>query len=94
MEEPRWATVPPPEHLDSYCVSDILDTNHQNIFATTISNLLFTEITKQTFAQIINGLPLKNIVLNLRYTGYTIRNPIFAYIKLYPGIFLKKTRIF
>lgn len=93
MEDPRWATVAPPEHLDSCCVSDVLDANHQSIFAIAISNLLSTEIAEQTFAQIIDGLPLKEVAFSLRDTEYTTRDPVFAHVELCHGA-LEKTRMF
>lgn len=93
MEDLRWTTVPPPEHLDSCCVSDVLDTNHQSIFATTMANLLSTEVAEQTFAQIIDGLPLRNVAFSLRDTEYTTRDAVFAHVELCPGV-LEKTRTF
>jgi hypothetical protein len=92
-EDPRWATVPPPKHLDICCVSDVLDMNHQNAFATAMSNLLSTEIAEQTFAQIIDGLPLKHVAFNFRTHEYTRRDPVFTHEELCPGV-LEKTRMF
>lgn len=83
----------PPQHLDTCCVSDVLDTNHQSIFAIAMSNLVSTEIAEQTFAQIIDGLPLKDVAFRLRNPEYTIRDPVFAHVELCPGV-LEKTRMF
>lgn len=88
----RWATVAPPEHVDTCCVSDILDTNHQSIFATAMSNLLSTEIAEQTFAQIIDGLPLKDVAFSLQTHEYTRYDPVFSHVKLCPGV-LERTRM-
>jgi hypothetical protein len=93
MEDPQWATVAPPEHLDSCCVSDVLDSDHLNTFATAISNLLSAEIAEQTFAQIIDGLPLRDVAFSLRGTEYTRRDPVFTHVELCPGV-LEKTRLF
>lgn len=88
----RWATVAPPEHVETCCVSDVLDTNHQSIFATAMSNLLSTEIAEQTFAQIIDGLPLKDVAFSLRTHEYTRRDPVFSHVELCPGV-LERTRM-
>ncbi|KAL2272412.1 hypothetical protein FJTKL_06580 [Diaporthe vaccinii] len=87
----RWATVAPPEHVDTCCVSDVLDTNHQSIFATAMSNMLSTEIAEQRSAQIIDGLPLKDVAFSLRTHEYTRYDPVFSHHKLCPGV-LENTR--
>lgn len=93
MDDARWATVAPPAHLDSCCVGDVLDTSHQNVFATAMSNLLSTDIAEQTFAQIIDGLPLRDVAFSLRSPQYTRRDPVFAHTELCPGV-LERTRMF
>lgn len=91
MDNSRWATVAPPDHVDTCCVSEVLDTNHQSIFATAMSNLLSTEIAEQTFAQIIDGLPLKDVAFGMQTHDCTRFDPVFSHHKLCPGV-LEKTR--
>lgn len=93
MDDPsRWAAVATPDHVDSCCVCEVLDPNHQNVFATAMSNLLSTEIAEQTFAQIIDGLPLKDVAFNMRMREYTRDDPVFSHVELCPGV-LERTRM-
>lgn len=59
--DPRYATVPPPTSIDAAQVDHVLDGLHQIAFERAIRNVLDTEIVETTFAQIIDGLPLKNV---------------------------------
>lgn len=93
MEDTRWVTVAPPEHLDCCRVSDVLDANHQRLFATAIWNLLSTDLAEQNFAQIIDGLPLKDVAFSLENPEYTRRDPVFTHVELCPGV-LENTRMF
>ncbi|KAG8169222.1 hypothetical protein KVR01_001971 [Diaporthe batatas] len=93
MDDPRWTATAPPEQLEACRASDILDVNHQDVFATAMSNLLSTDIAEQTFAQIIDGLPLKDVAFNLEATQYTRRDPVFTHVELCPGV-LEKARMF
>ncbi|KAG6358643.1 hypothetical protein INS49_012161 [Diaporthe citri] len=88
----RWATVAPPDHIDTCCVCEVLDPNHQNVFATAMSNLLSTEIAERTFAQIIDGLPLKDVAFSMRTHEYTRYDPVFSHVELCPGV-LERTRM-
>lgn len=90
-DDSRWATVPPPKHVDTRCVSEVLDANHQTNFANAMSNLLSTEIAEQTFAQILDGLPLKDVAFSMRVHEYTRRDPVFSHVELCPGV-LERTR--
>lgn len=85
-DDSRWATVAPPEHLDACCVNEVLDANHQTVFVTAMSNLLSTEIAEQTFAQIIDGLPLKDVAFGMRIHEYTRYHPVFFHVELCPGV--------
>lgn len=91
-DDSRWATVAPPEHVDTCCVREVLDANHQTAFATAMSNLLSTEIAEQTFAQIIDGLPLRDVAFSMRFHKHTWMDPIFAHVELCPGV-LERTRM-
>lgn len=59
--DPRYATVPPPPSIDAAQVDHVLDGLHRIAFERAIRNMLDTEIAETTFAQIIDGLPLKNV---------------------------------
>lgn len=59
--DPRYATVPPPPSIDAAQVDHVLDGLHQIAFEQAIRNVLETEIAETTFAQIIDGLPLKDV---------------------------------
>lgn len=91
-DDSRWATVAPPEHIDTCCVSEVLDAKHQSAFATAMSNLLSTEIAEQTFAQIVDGLPLKDVAFGMRIHEYTRKDPVSSHVELCPGV-LERTRM-
>lgn len=93
MDDPsRWATVAPPKHVATCVVSEVLDADHQAIFATAMSNLLSTEIAEQTFAQILDGLPLRDVAFGMRVFEYNRSDPVFSHVELCPGV-LDRTRM-
>lgn len=91
-DKSRWKTVAPPARLETCCVSEVLDVNHQKIFATAMSNLLSTEIAEQTLAQILDGLPLRDVAWSLRAFDYNRSHPVFSHVELCPGV-LEMTRM-
>lgn len=73
---------------------EILDAPHQEAVRLAISNILNTEIAETTYAQIVDGLPLINVVKDV-YGGDPLRDdhPIFAHTELSAGV-LETTRKF
>lgn len=61
--DPRYATVPPPPLVEKGRVGDVLDDLHRALLQRALQNVLHTEIAATTYAQIIDGLPLKNVAL-------------------------------
>lgn len=57
----RFATVPPPPSIEETQVENVLDSSHQGYFYRAIRDILHTCIAETTFAQIIDGLPLKSV---------------------------------
>lgn len=73
---------------------EILDAPHQEAVRLAISNILNTEIAETTYAQIVDGLPLTDVVRDV-YGGDTLcdDHPIFAHTELSAGV-LETTRRF
>lgn len=92
---PRYFNVPPPTSIDRARADYILDAPHQRYFSRAISNILKTDIAEITFAQIIDGLPLYDVVNETRHGVYSsyIGDAVLGHHVLCPGA-LGKTRSF
>lgn len=66
---------------------DDLSQEHRDIFARALFNVLFTTAAEMTFAQIIDGAPLSQSVVDTRNGVYPPTHPIYdQHIKLCPGV--------
>lgn len=73
--EPRKLTV------------DDLSQQHRDVFTRALFNVLFTPASETTFAQIIDGAPLSQSVLNIGNGVYPSTHPIRdQHLELCPGV--------
>jgi hypothetical protein len=75
-------------------VESSLNGTHRDIFNRAISNVLSTDIAEITYAQIIDGLPLADVVQDTANGGLPDAHPIHdAHSELCPGV-LEKARAY
>lgn len=91
--DPRYFTVPPPAKVDKSTPAQVLDRLHQEKFRRAVLNVLSTSIAEQTLAQIVDGLPLKDVALDKRVHRHYIEEPVFKHTELCIGV-LEKTITF
>lgn len=72
---------------------DGLDQDHQEAITPAVTNVLDTQIALDTFAQIIDGLPLSDVAWDTRGTKLTPQHPINLHTQLCPGT-LDKARAY
>lgn len=65
LPDPRYKTTPPPSVIVRGRMDHILDGHHQIVFSRAAPNVLSTDIADIIFAQILNGLPLKIVALDI-----------------------------
>lgn len=64
-----------------------LTTDHLNIFHRALSRVLGSELAIDTFAQIVDGLPIADVAWDKRYPGiFGDDHPIEAHASLCPGV--------
>ncbi|KAL1854941.1 hypothetical protein Daus18300_011261 [Diaporthe australafricana] len=88
--DPKYATTKPPLGVEKARVDLLLDESHQSAFQSAVRNVLQTEIAEITFAQIIDGLPLKDVGLGTRGLHWETLND---HEKLCAGV-LEKAKAF
>lgn len=88
-EDTRYATSPAPAYTERAQVSHVLDAAHQSFFQRAIHNVLSTTIAETTFAQIVDGLPLRSVALGT--AGLEFHSAIIDHEQLYPGALEKAT---
>lgn len=88
--DPRYFTLPPPDKIDKSTPDQVLDHLHQQKFRRAVLNVLSTSIAEQTLAQIVDGLPLKDVALDKRFHRHYVEEPVFDHTELCPGV-LEKT---
>ena len=91
--DPRYFTLPPPAKVDRSTPDQVLDHLHQQKFRRAVLNVLSTSIAEQTLAQIVDGLPLRDVALDKRVHRHRIGEPVFNHTELCPGV-LEKTMTF
>ncbi|ROW08493.1 hypothetical protein VMCG_03258 [Cytospora schulzeri] len=84
----RYVTSPAPAYTERAPVSHVLDAAHQSIFQRAVQNVLSTAIAETTFAQIVDGLPLRSVAINT--TGMAFHSSIYDHEHLYPGALEKR----
>lgn len=70
-----------------------LDKAHLAAFERAVTNVLSTDIAQSTFAQLVDGLPLWDVVYILESYGISREEPVYKHRKLCPGA-LENTRAF
>jgi hypothetical protein len=91
--EADYATARPPSAVNKVRAELVLDEPHLAVFDRALSNVLATEIAEETFAQIVDGLPLARVAFSIRSRRDTIYDPVFKHEELCDGV-LDKTRSF
>lgn len=90
-DDPKYDTVTPPEKLETSRAEQALDEDHLVAYVRAIRNVLSTELAESTFAQLIDGLPLWDVVSALGHYGLDREEPVFNHQELCPGV-LEKTK--
>lgn len=85
MSDPNYITTPKPKVVERKRADQYLDEAHQAVFHTAVTNVLSTQIAESTFAQIIDGFPLKDVAFGNGGHGHTIYDPVFKHTTLCPG---------
>lgn len=85
MSDPKYITTPKPELVERIRADQYLDEAHQATFNTAVMNILSTKIAESTFAQIIDGFPLKDVAFGKTGHRNTIYDPIFKHTALCRG---------
>lgn len=93
QDDPKYANVPPPEKLETSKADQSLDEDHLSAYVRAVTNVLSTELAESTFAQLVDGLPLWDVVNGLHHYGLEEDEPVFKHRELCPGV-LEKTRTF
>ncbi|KAJ0123807.1 hypothetical protein J7T55_012277 [Diaporthe amygdali] len=93
QDDPKYANVPPPEKLDTSKADQALDEDHLAAYVRAVTNVLSTELAESTFAQLVDGLPLWDVVDGLHHYGLEEDEPVFRHRELCPGV-IEKTRTF
>lgn len=88
--DPRYFTLPPPAQVEKSTPGQVLDHLHQQKFRRALLNVLSTSIAEQTLAQILDGLPLKDVAWDKRYHRHYFEEPVFHHTELCPDV-LEKT---
>ncbi|KAL1867514.1 hypothetical protein Daus18300_006358 [Diaporthe australafricana] len=92
-DDPKYDNVPPPKKLDTSRAEQVLDDDHLAAYVRAITNVLSTELAESTFAQLVDGLPLWDVVCALHHYGLEEDEPVFKHRELCPGV-LEKTRAY
>lgn len=83
--DPLYVTVPPPEFIIKRRVEDVLDDDHQQVFSRAVRNITSTHLAIKTFAQIADGLPLRDVVLENDEGAIPDDDPVSDHVALCPG---------
>lgn len=92
MSDPKYATTPPPNVVERIRADQCLDQAHQAAFGTAVSNVLSTKIAEITFAQILDGLPLKKVAFGNEGHSNAIWDPVFNHETLCAGVMDRATQ--
>lgn len=92
MSDPKYVTTPPPDVIERMRADQCLDDAHQATFEAAVSNVLSTDIAEVTFAQILDGIPLKEVAFGNRGHGSTIYDRVFNHETLCPGAMERATK--
>lgn len=94
QNDPKYDTVLPPKNpLETSAAEQSLDEEHLAVYSRAITNVLSTDLAESTFAQLVDGLPLWDVVYGLAHYGLVREEPVYNHRNLCPGV-LEKTRAF
>ncbi|KAG8163372.1 hypothetical protein KVR01_006669 [Diaporthe batatas] len=91
--DPLYVTVPPPEFIHKSRVDQVLDDAHQQALDSAVMSIISTPIAEETFAQIVDGLPLRSVALGTQNRRVIRGDPIDNHPDMCPGA-LEKAREF
>jgi hypothetical protein len=91
--DPKYDTVPPPKELETSRAELSLADKHLEAYSRALTNILSTDLAELTFAQLVDGLPLWDVVFGLSEYGLVEEEPVYNHRTLCPGV-LEKTRAF
>lgn len=91
--DPLYVTVPPPEFIHKSHVDQVLDNAHQQALNRAVKNIISSPVAEETFAQIVDGLPLRHVALGNRRHQVLRGDPIDNHPELCSGA-LEKAREF
>lgn len=80
-----WVTTPRPDSIDKSTVADVLDDRHQAVFQRAMTNVLATDLAELTFAQLVDGLPLWEVAIDMSRHSHTDEEPVCNHTELCPG---------
>ncbi|KAG8162850.1 hypothetical protein KVR01_007328 [Diaporthe batatas] len=83
----------PPEALQRSRVDHVLDYVHQRAFERAVLNAISTPVTEETFAQIVDGLPLSSVAWGTQDHRVLLGDPVDNHLDICPGA-LEKTKQF
>lgn len=79
----EYTTIPPPSFIERSRVDEVLDQPHQTQFRRAIRNVLHSKAAEMTFAQLVDGLPLKKVAHSTR--GVRFHKVVNEHETLCPG---------
>lgn len=91
--DPLYATVSPPEAIQKSRVDQVLDHDHQRALERAVMNIISAPIAEETFAQIVDGLPLRDVACRNRHNRILWGDPVETHPELCPGA-LEKAKDF
>lgn len=91
--DPLYVTVRPPEFIHKSRVDQVLDDAHQRALDSAVMSIVSTPIAEETFAQIVDGLPLRSMALGTQNHRVVRGDPIDNHPEMCPGA-LEKAREF
>lgn len=91
--DPLYVTVPPPEVIHKSRADQVLDDSHQRAFERVMKNILSAPIAEETFAQIVDGLPLRSVAIGMQNHRVSRGDPVENHEEMCPGA-IEKTREF
>lgn len=80
----EYTTFPPPSFIARSRVDEVLDQPHQTHFRRAIRNVLHSKAAEMTFAQLVDGLPLKKVAHSTK-GGLLFHNVVNEHETLCPG---------
>lgn len=92
-DDPKYATVLPPESIETSKAGHTLDKGHLAVFERAVTNILSIDLAQLTFTQLVDGLPLWDVVFALDHYGLVEDEPVYKHRELCPGA-LDKTKAF